>query len=527
MTEWWRSAVVYEVYPRSFQDSNGDGVGDLKGIEQRLDYLRWLGVDALWIAPFYPSPMKDFGYDVADYCGVDPLFGSMDDFDRLLAAAHVKGLKVLVDFVPNHTSEAHPWFVESRASPDSPRRDWYIWRDPKPDGSPPNNWLSIFGGPAWSPGGGEDGQWYLHSFLESQPDLNWRNPEVERAMLDAMAFWLDRGVDGFRLDALWAAVKDEQLRDNPPNADYVEGETLGYLKVKPEFSGDRPELMDVIGRMRALADGYGGDRLLIGEVYLPIKRLAAYYGERGDGLHLPFNFKLLQADWTAGEIDRTIRRYLDALPPGACPNWVLGNHDQPRIASKLGPAMARAAAVLLLTLPGAVTLYYGDELGMTDVKVPEDRWQDPRNWTEPGFGRDPERTPMQWDAGAGAGFTTGEPWLPLASDFAVVNVEAQNADPASMLSLHRKLIALRKAEPALVSGRFQGEPVHDDVLCYERVGETRRFLVAVNFADGPRELVTDAAGLMVAGTHARDEGVGGFLTLKPHEAVVIRLFERP
>jgi alpha-glucosidase len=523
MTEpWWRSAVVYEVYPRSFQDSDGDGVGDLKGIEQRLDYLADLGVDAIWIAPFYPSPMKDFGYDVADYCGVDPLFGTMADFDRLLAAAHARGLKVLVDFVPNHTSDQHPWFVDSRASAGSPRRDWYIWRDPKPDGSPPNNWLSIFGGPAWAPGGGANGQWYLHSFLESQPDLNWRNPEVEAAMLAAMAFWLDRGVDGFRLDALWTALKHADLPDNPLNPAYVEGESLGYLKVTPEFSGDRPELMDVIRRMRALVDGYDGDRLLIGEIYLPIARLVTYYGPRGDGLHLPFNFKLLQADWTAGEIDGTIRRYLQALPDGATPNWVLGNHDQPRIASKLGPQMARAAAVLLLTLPGAITLYYGDELGMTDVEIPEDRWQDPRNWTEPGLGRDPERTPMQWSAGEGAGFTTGEPWLPLG-DHASVNVESQAADDSSMLSLHRRLIALRKAEPALRSGRFQPLPLQGDVLGYERAGDDDRFLVLVNFADAPREVVTQTAGVAVAGTHAReDDGIGGFVTLRPHEALVVR-----
>ncbi|HEX8231881.1 MAG TPA: alpha-amylase family glycosyl hydrolase [Caulobacteraceae bacterium] len=517
MNEWWRSAVVYEVYPRSFQDSDGDGIGDLKGIERRLDYLQWLGVDAVWIAPFYPSPMVDFGYDVADYRDVHPLFGTMEDFDRLLAEAHRRGLRILIDFVPNHCSDTHPWFQEARASRDSPKRDWFVWRDPKPDGSPPNNWLSIFGGPAWTHDEATS-QSYLHSFLKEQPDLNWRNTEVEAAMLDAMRFWLDRGVDGFRLDALWAVIKDEALTDNPRNPEFREGESLGYLRVKPVYSGDRPELMDVVRRMRALADSYSGERLLIGEVYLPIERLVSYYGENLDGVQLPFNFKLLQANWTAEEIDDTIRRYLAALPPGAAPNWVLGNHDQSRIASKLGREMARAAAVLLFTLPGALTLYYGDELGMTDVEIPPERWQDPRNWTEPGFGRDPERTPMLWDGSANAGFTTGEPWLPLSSDWRGINVEAQRGDPASMLELHRRLITLRKAEPALVSGAYEPLGIEEGVLSFRRHYGGRSFLIRINFSDEARPLDLPPGAELVERSLPGDAPA-----FRPREATVARL----
>ncbi len=300
---WWRRGTIYEIYPRSFQDSNGDGVGDLAGIEQRLDHLVSLGVDALWIAPFFPSPMADFGYDVADYCAVDPLFGTMAEFDSLLAAAHGRGLRVLTDFVLNHTSEAHPWFAESRASRGDPRRDWYIWRDPAADGGPPNNWLSIFGGSAWRLDDAT-GQYFLHSFLDCQPDLNWRNPAVEAAMFDVLRFWMDRGVDGFRLDALWMIAKDADFRDNPPDPTWHEG-MIPYLVNRPVYSGDRPEALDICRRMRALADSYAGDRVLIGETYLPIKRLVTYYGEHGDGLHLPFNFKLIQTPWDAGRSTRS------------------------------------------------------------------------------------------------------------------------------------------------------------------------------------------------------------------------------
>ena len=361
---WWKHGVVYQIYPRSFQDTNGDGVGDLKGIIERLDYLAWLGVDAIWISPIYPSPMADFGYDVSDYCNIDPLFGSLEDFDRLVAAAHARKIKVILDFVPNHTSERHPWFLESRASRVNPKRDWYIWRDGKPDGSPPNNWLSQFGGPAWAREA-RTGQYYLHSFLPEQPDLNWRNPEVRTAMYDVLRFWLDRGVDGFRVDVIWLLIKDAALRDNPPNPNYRPTEA-GIHRFLQVYSADQPETHEVIAEMRSVLDRYD-ERVLIGEIYLPIERLVTYYGQDLRGAQLPFNFQLLHTAWTAAAVGKLVTDYEVALPPGGWPNWVLGNHDQPRIAARVGEAQARIAAMLLLTLRGTPTMYYGDELGIGRV----------------------------------------------------------------------------------------------------------------------------------------------------------------
>ena len=521
--EWWRTGVVYQVYPRSIQDSNGDGIGDLKGIEQRLDYLVWLGVDAIWISPFYPSPMADFGYDVADYCGVDPIFGTLQDFDSLLAAAHAKGLKVLIDFVPNHTSDQHPWFLESRASRSTPKRDWYLWRDRKPHGEAPTNRLSVYEGSAWAYDE-TTRQSYLHSFLPEQPDLNWRNPQVEQAMFDVLRFWLDRGVDGFRMDVLWYLIKDDEWRDNPPNPEFDPARSPPHMTLDPVYSADRPETLEIVKRMRRLLDGYPGDRVMVGETYLPIKRLAAYYGDRGDGAHLPFNFKLIQAEWNATEIDALVRRYEAALPDGAQPNWVLGNHDNPRVASRIGPARARAAMVLLLTLRGTPTLYYGDELGLTDVEIPTERVQDPREKTQPGHGRDPERTPMPWSAELNAGFSPGEPWLPLNPDWPKRNVEAERADPDSLLNLTRALLALRRTEPALHSGAWRPLNTEGEVLAYLREDASSRWAIAINFSGVAVRFTPPAAGLLELSTRSRQARVDGdHLDLGPHEAVVLRL----
>ncbi len=518
--EWWRTGIVYQVYPRSFQDSDGDGVGDLKGIEQRLDYLQWLGVDAVWISPFYPSPMADFGYDVSNYVDVDPMFGSLDDFDRVLHAAHARGLKVIIDFVPNHTSDQHPWFQQARADRGNPKRDWYIWRDPKPSGDAPTNWQSVFGGSAWTfdP---QSRQSYLHSFLPEQPDLNWRNPEVEAAMFDVLRFWLDRGVDGFRMDVLWYLIKDDQFRDNPTNPAFDLATSPPHLILEPVFNSDRPETMAIVKRMRALLDSYDGERVLIAETYLPVARLAAYYGENLDAAQLPFNFKLIQTPWTARDVAAIVERYNATLPAGAQPNWVLGNHDNPRVASRLGRDRARAAAVLLLTLHGTPTLYYGDELGMIDVAIAPEQARDPRAKTQPGHGRDPERTPMRWDAETNAGFTTGEPWLPLGEDVATVNVEEERDDPASMLSLHRRLIALRRAEPALHAGTFQSLGLTGQVFAYERASGGKRFVVAVNFGE-PARLDAPAGVVAISTDMGRDGArVSGAFTLSRDEAVVI------
>ncbi|UZK65135.1 alpha-amylase family glycosyl hydrolase [Sphingomonas sp. M1-B02] len=483
---WWKSATIYQIYPRSFQDSNGDGIGDLKGIEQRLPELADLGIDAIWISPIFPSPQADFGYDVADYCGIEPQFGALEDFDALLAAAHARGLKLLLDLVPNHSSDQHPWFLESRASRDNPKRDWYIWRDPAPNGGPPNNWISDFGGSAWEYDEAS-GQYYYHAFLKEQPDLNWRNPELRAAMLDVLRFWFARGVDGFRIDVLWHMVKHADFPDNPANDAWQEGEPE-YTTVHQLHSTDQPEVHDVAAEMRAIADDYGA-RVLIGEIYLPVPRLMTYYGnEDRPGVHLPFNFQLIGAEWNARSLGALIDDYEGALPGGGWPNWVLGNHDRPRIATRVGAFQARIAMMLLLTLRGTPTLYYGDELGIADVDIPPHRIQDPREINEPGIGmgRDPVRTPMAWDASANGGFTAGDPWLPLHDDWPSRNVAAQRDDPRSMWRLTRHLLALRHAHPALALGDYHAIECSGDVLAYERRLGDARMLIVLNLGDRPQ-----------------------------------------
>lgn len=489
---WWQGGVIYQIYPRSFQDANGDGIGDLKGIARRLDYLAGLGIDAIWISPIFPSPMADFGYDVADYCDVDPCFGTLADFDELLAQVHARGLKLLLDFVPNHTSDRHPWFVESRASRDNPKRDWYLWRDPAPDGGPPNNWISDFGGAAWE-WDEASGQYYCHAFLKEQPDLNWRNPDVQAAMYDVMRFWLDRGVDGFRIDVLWHLIKAESFPDNPPNPAYQPAMSDMH-RVLQRHSADQPEVHAIAARMRAIADSYGadgrGERVLIGEIYLPVGRLMQYYGREQPGVHLPFNFQLIDASWEARSLAALIADYEAALPPGGWPNWVLGNHDRPRVAAKRGEAQARVAAMLLLTLRGTPTLYYGDELGLGDVPVPLEQARDPRGLREAGLGlgRDPVRTPMPWDGSENAGFSTAPPWLPLNADWLSRNVACMAQEPASILSFYRQLLTIRRAHPALAIGDFALLDSEGDVLAYERRHGAQRLIVALNLEGGPQRL---------------------------------------
>ncbi|HET9015953.1 MAG TPA: alpha-amylase family glycosyl hydrolase [Thermomicrobiaceae bacterium] len=523
---WWQRGIVYHVYPRSFQDCNGDGVGDLPGITSRLDYLCWLGVDAIWISPIYPSPMADFGYDVTDHCAVHPMFGTLADFDDLVAEAHRRDLRVLLDYVPNHTSDRHPWFVESRASRDNPRRDWYIWRDPAPGGGPPNNWVANFGGSAWTLDE-RTGQNYYHAYLPDQPDLNWRNPAVRAKMLDVLRFWLDRGVDGFRVDALRQVIKDDQFRDNPPNPDYRPG--MGpYQSLLPRYSTDRPEVQDVIRAMRGVLDERPG-RLMIGELYLPIHRLVTYYGEGGSGVHLPANFHLLLTPWNAEAVGALVDAYERALPEFGWPNWVLSNHDRHRVASRVGEAQARVAAMLLLTLRGTPTIYYGDEIGMHDVPIPPGRVQDPWEKNVPGLGlgRDPERTPMQWSPDPGAGFTEGEPWLPLSDEYPERNVMAERAEPGSMLNLYHRLITLRRAETALAVGRYRPRGVRGDVLAYERLDGDRRFLVLLNLGHESAKwaLEPDEAGEVVLSTHLGRGGdsVADAARLRPDEGLVIAL----
>ncbi|HEX3035493.1 MAG TPA: alpha-amylase family glycosyl hydrolase [Thermodesulfobacteriota bacterium] len=523
---WWEKGIIYQVYPRSFMDMNGDGIGDLEGIISRLDYLKWLGVDVIWVSPIYPSPMVDFGYDVSDYTGIHPIFGTMEDFDKLLEEAHHRGLKLVLDLVPNHTSEEHPWFLESRSSRDNPKRDWYIWHDPAPDGGPPNNWLAAFGGSAWERDE-KTGQYYYHAYLKEQPDLNWRNPEVQEAMFNVMRFWLDKGVDGFRVDVLWHLMKDDQFRDNPKNPDYKSDEDPLYESQIPAFTTNLPEVHDVIAMMRGVMDEYD-ERVMIGEVYLPIRELITYYGKEGAGAHLPFNFQLVTRPWSAQEISAIISEYEGSLPPEGWPNWVLGNHDRPRIATRAGTAQTRVAAMLLLTLRGTPTMYYGDEIGMHDVKIPQGRVQDPLEKNVPGFGlgRDLQRTPMQWDPGPNAGFTTGSSWLPIADDYATVNVAVEQGDPTSILTLYRRLIALRKAEPALSVGGYKPFNATGNVIAFIRHDTDSRFLIVLNFSHRAEKFPLETlSGQVVLSTYldTQNKPVRGMLPLRENEGIIVKL----
>ncbi|KQM41646.1 alpha-amylase family glycosyl hydrolase [Sphingomonas sp. Leaf10] len=512
---WWQAATIYQIYPRSFADSDGDGIGDLRGIADRLDHLVTLGVDALWISPIFPSPMADFGYDVADYTGIDPRFGTLADFDALLAKAHGLGLRVLLDFVPNHSSDQHPWFVESRSSRDNPKRDWYIWRNPAPDGGPPNNWISDFGGPAWT-FDAATGQYYSRAFLPEQPDLNWRNPDLRAAMLNAMRFWFERGVDGFRIDVLWHMVKHADFPDNPPNPDYRDG--IGEMhRVLQLNSTDQPEVHAIAADMRDLADQY--DAVLVGEIYLPVPKLMTYYGSAdAPEVHLPFNFQLIEAGWNAAELADRIIEYEAALPRDGWPNWVLGNHDRPRIATRVGAAQARVAAVLLLTLRGTPTLYQGDELGLPDAQVPADKVQDPRELREPGLGlgRDPVRTPLPWTGTSG--FTSGEPWLPIDPAHLPLNVAAQTDDPHSMLTLYRRLLSLRRATPALATGTISDVRAEGDVLTYVRSDGADRYRIVLNLGHQPATIDLEP-GTVVLSTH----DAATTATLRPGEALILKV----
>ncbi len=515
---WWQGAVIYQIYPRSYADANGDGIGDLRGIQQHLDHVVELGADAVWLSPIYPSPLHDFGYDISDYTDVAPEFGTRADLDALVTATHARGLRLLLDLVPCHTSIEHPWFTEARRSRDDPRRDWYIWADPAPGGGIPNNWIAAFGGSSWTLDD-TSGQFYLHSFYPEQPDLNWRNPEVAAAIHDAMRFWLDRGVDGFRVDAIAHAVKDERLRDNPPAAfgRSVFGiDSSGHERL---WNVERPEVHEVIRGLRRVVDEYGGDRVLIGEVYTPAELLAGFLGQgRDDEFPLAFNFELLHTPWRADALRLAIERAEALTPAGTNPTYALSNHDQVRHATRFGTDAVRLAALLLLTLRGTITLYAGEEIGQTDAPAlpgpPFDR-----------AGRDAQRTPMQWTANGG--FTSGTPWLPL-TDAAERNVADQAADPDSVLSLYRRLAALRHATPALHHGEQRGLlDLPDDAIGWIREAAGERFAVLGNLGERPvtisrPELI---GSRVVLATHGTPDLAGGTVVVGPHSGFVMRLAE--
>ncbi len=527
---WWRDGVIYQVYPRSFQDSNGDGVGDLEGIRSRLGYLVELGVDAVWVSPFYPSPMADFGYDVSNYTDVDPIFGTLADFNRLIAEVHARGLKLILDFVPNHTSNQHPWFLESRSSRTNTKRDWYLWRDPAPGvngetGGVPNNWMSNFGGPGWTLDE-TTGQYYYHSFLTEQPDLNWWNPEVRAAIYAAMRFWLERGVDGFRMDVIWLLIKDKEFRNNPPNPDWHGGSSFG--SVLPKYTANQPETLTIVHEMRALLDEYP-ERVLIGEIYLPIEELVTYYGgPRLKGAQMPFNFQLILTAWKAPLLAKLIQQYEAALPAGAWPNWVMGNHDQHRIVTRIGAAQARVAAVLLMTLRGTPTLYNGDELGMPDARIAPDDVQDPAEKNQPGLGlgRDPERSPMLWENRENAGFTAPgvKSWLPLVWDWPGFTVETETADAGTMLKLYRELLKLRRAWPALHAGAVSDVYEGSGVLHYVRSLGSERLQIHLNLTGSPQWSPSmEGQVLISSGLDRGGEAVRNGLELRGNEALVVEV----
>ena len=533
-------------------DASGDGIGDLNGIHQRLDYLSsTLGVDALWLSPFFPSPMKDFGYDVADYCDVDPRFGSLKDLTTLIDAIHAHGMKVIVDYVANHCSDQHPWFQASRQSATNPKADWFVWKDPAPDGGPPNNWLSVFGGPAWTFDPSRE-QYYLHKFLRSQPDLNWRNPEVKDAMFDVLRFWLDRGVDGFRIDAAHFVMKDPDLRDNPPNPspdDALLHRPMGdYDTQLHVHDKGHADVHGLFREMRTLLDDYeaetGRPVVSIGEIHLFDKReWASYYGQDLDELHMPFNFGLLKQPWTAEDIRASVDSLEAALPTGAWPNYVLANHDDPRLATRVGPKQARVGAMLLLTLRGTPTLYYGEELGLPNADIPDEDQQDPWGQQVPGLGRDGCRTPMPWTSAPDGGFSNAAPsdfWLPMhhgnGSTDAPISVADQLDDDRSMLTLYRRLLDLRRTSKALHAGRYAPiDDVPDGVFAYRRTfesdtGESNTGddvkIIALNFRSTPAEmpLPADAEVLLsTTGTRHAESLDDRTLRLHADEGVVLHV----
>jgi alpha-glucosidase len=489
--QWWRGAVIYQVYPRSFLDTNGDGVGDLPGVIDRLDYIASIGVDAIWISPFFKSPMADFGYDIADYRDVDPLFGTLDDFDRLLAKAHALGLKVMIDQVLSHTSVEHDWFRLSRESRDNPKADWYVWADAKPDGTPPNNWLSIFGGVAWKweP---RRGQYYLHNFLSSQPDLNFHHPDVQVAQLDNVKFWLDRGVDGFRLDAINFCFHDAQLRDNPPKPPELRT-GRGFSADNPYafqyhwHNNTQPENLGFLERLRALFDRYP-DVAGLGEISSEDSlATTAEYVQPGR-LHMGYSFELLTDDFSAAHIRGTVEQ-LEAKMTEGWPCWAISNHDVRRAVTRWGnghtaDAFARQLVALLCSLRGSVCLYQGEELGLDEADVPYESLRDPYGiafW--PNFkGRDGCRTPMPWNDDAQAGFTGGAPWLPIPETHRARGVAVQDADPDSVLNAVRAFLRWRKDQPALGLGSIRFLDAPEPVLAFVREHDGQSLLVAFNLS---------------------------------------------
>jgi alpha-glucosidase len=520
--EWWRSGVIYQAYPRSFQDSNGDGIGDLRGVIDRLEYLQWLGVDAIWLNPITVSPDADFGYDVADYRAVQPVFGDLRTADELIAEAAKRDIKIVLDIVPNHSSDRHPWFIDARSSRSSAHRDWYVWADPKADGSPPNNWLSAFGGPAWTLDQ-NTGQYYLHNFLPEQPDLNWWNPAVRDAFDDIYRFWFDRGVAGFRIDVAHGIVKDRELRDNPV-ATPDDPPSVRAHGQRSVYNVERPEVHEVLRRWRALANSYDPPRVLLGETYvLDVRSISRFYGQ-GDELNLAFNFTYLEAPFTASALAQVVAESERIIPAVGWPVWTLSNHDVPRVTSRWAGGderKLRCALLSLLTLRGTPVLYYGDEIGMPDTPLRKNELRDPlgkRYWPKR-RGRDPERTPMHWTNEARGGFTKPgvRPWLPIG-DVKARNVADQRRDPSSTLTFVRDLIAVRRQSPDLRSGSYRQLPSPAEAWVWQR---GRGTTIALNLSDASLHVPAVGGTIVISTTRSREgERVDGGLTLGPWEGAI-------
>ncbi|PZX17524.1 alpha-glucosidase [Palleronia aestuarii] len=524
--DWWRGAVIYQIYPRSFQDSNDDGVGDLSGIIHRLDYLKRLGIDAIWISPFFKSPMRDFGYDISSFRDVDPLFGTMGDFDALIQSAHSLGIRVLIDLVMNHTSSDHRWFRESRSSRDNPKADWYVWADPQPDGSPPNNWLSIFGGTAWE-WEAERMQYYLHNFLTDQPDLNFHNEEVQEELLQVARFWLDRGVDGFRLDVVNFYFHDRELRDNPAlppedRNDNTAPSVNPYNFQDHLYDKTRPENLAFLQRLRGVMDEYPAITS-VGEIGESQRGMQTQRDYTSNGrLHMAYDFDFLASAYPSGHRIRHVLERFDRIVTEGWACWAFSNHDTERYASRWGLSEAerKLYAAILLTLKGTICLYQGEELGLTEAYVPYEDLQDPygkRFW--PKFkGRDGARTPMPWTDTPTGGFSNARPWLPMAVEHLERAVSVQDRDPGSTLAFYRAFIAFRKTVPALAKGELKIVAADAERLCLIRDDGLRRIFIAFNLSDAPIDVVLPE-GIWTAldGVPFDAEFTGREIRLGPHQ----------
>ena len=532
MKTWANVNALYQIYPRSFKDSNKDGVGDLRGIIENLDHIRSkhhsLGIDAIWISPFFTSPMVDMGYDVSNYCDVDPIFGTLEDFKELVEQAHLRGIKLVIDFVPNHTSSEHPWFQEALSNPSSDKRNYYIWRKPGAGGGVPNNWVSLFGGSAWE-FDGKSGEYYLHSFFKEQPDLNWENPQVREEMKKVLRFWLDLGVDGFRMDAVNHMAKDlEHFRDEPLREGGVEGTYDGHVRKYTKFG---PQLVPYLQELADVVESYPDKKIFfeaivdgsLGSVAEQFRRLY----DVNPRIAVPFNFGGLWTAWGAKPYGDYIREFEGMIKPGDISAYCFSNHDQPRIASRFGRQQARIIAMLTLTLPGVPTVYYGDEIGMENVPITPDQRTD-MSYQEGIFGgRDPFRTPMQWDATEYSGFSSVKPWLPLAKDYKKRNIKTERHQADSVFTLYRHLLFIRNRDETMIKGDYKEHLIDEkkNVLVYERNYESSSYIVALNFSNRIRRVrVPYKAHHVVLSTQPTKQPkvrVHGWVTLRPYEGLIL------